>query len=58
MITPAKTCTGCGEIKPLPCFLPNHRAPDGRLNRCTDCVKAAAEAARRPSKTLTTEQRP
>lgn len=34
-----KTCTRCGETKPLTEFHRNRSAPDGRQSRCKVCVR-------------------
>lgn len=43
-----KTCTKCGEAKPLDGFSPNAGCADGLAPRCKAC-RAAKEAARRGS---------
>lgn len=57
---PAKACIACREQKPLTAFLRNGNAPDGRMARCRDCVKAEAQRARdRHSPTISSpEARP
>jgi ribosomal protein S27AE len=35
-----KTCRNCGETKPLDAFYKHPRMLDGRLNNCSDCVRA------------------
>jgi hypothetical protein len=37
---PTKVCKLCGVAKPLAAFFRNCKAPDGRLTRCADCIKA------------------
>ena len=39
-----KTCTKCGEIKPVDEFWANPRSPDGRRARCKTCLKAVNAA--------------
>lgn len=44
-----KTCTKCGEVKPLDEFHRNKASRDGRVTRCKSCVKAyQAEWRERP----------
>lgn len=44
-----KTCTKCGEEKPLDEYYKNKKCRGGRLTRCKDCVKAQrAEYNARP----------
>jgi recombinational DNA repair protein (RecF pathway) len=38
-----KTCSECGSPRPLALFLPTR---NGRLSRCLDCLKKAAQAHR------------
>lgn len=39
-----KTCSKCGETKPLDAFYRRKRAKDGRNGECAACVKAAVRA--------------
>jgi len=40
-----KSCTKCGETKPLEEFIADKRTPDGRRNSCRECGRTAAKAA-------------
>jgi hypothetical protein len=37
-----KACTKCAEVKPLSGFHRNRRSPDGRQNRCKECMRSEA----------------
>ena len=39
-----KTCTKCGEEKPLDQFYRHKRRPDGRDSKCATCTRAATAA--------------
>lgn len=41
-----KTCTACGESKPLEKFYGDSSKPDGRRPSCRECAKAAARLYR------------
>ncbi len=41
---PMKTCSKCGEAKPLDDYSRNSHAPDGREWRCKVCVRASSRA--------------
>ena len=41
-----KTCTKCGEAKPLEEFYADKRATDGRISRCKPCHNEANRASR------------
>lgn len=43
-LTPAKRCTKCGAVKPLPAFPTHRRKRDGRDSQCRSC-KASQDAA-------------
>ena len=44
-----KTCTGCGETKPLDEYYKNKKSRGGRLTQCKACVKVKkAEYQARP----------
>ncbi len=45
--TPTKTCTACGETKPLDEFHVNNAAKDGHLARCKPCQNAAGRDVHR-----------
>lgn len=42
----ARQCIECLEHKPVKLFLPSSREPSGRISRCLDCIKSAAERDR------------
>ena len=39
-----KTCSNCGETKPLKAFYCHPKTKDGRQSQCKECMKAAASA--------------
>lgn len=41
-----KTCSECRRDRPLARFVSCKHAPDGRLDRCLDCICAAAQRGR------------
>jgi len=41
-----KTCSECRRDRPLARFATCKYAPDGRLNRCLDCICATAQRGR------------
>lgn len=41
-----KTCTKCGESKPLAAFYAFHRNADGKCSQCKACMKAGRKAPR------------
>jgi hypothetical protein len=41
-----KTCSECRRDRPLARFATCKHAPDGRLNRCLDCICATAQRHR------------
>lgn len=38
-IVPQKTCTTCGQTKPISDFHRTKRSPDGHIGRCKDCLR-------------------
>lgn len=43
---PTKTCTTCGETKPLDDFHRHAKSPQGRRSSCKNCVRAYDRARR------------
>lgn len=41
---PTKTCTACGETKPLTDFHRHAKSPQGRRSSCKECVRAQERA--------------
>lgn len=41
---PTKTCTTCGETKPLTDFHRHAKSPQGRRSSCKECVRAQERA--------------
>lgn len=46
VICSAKTCSKCGQSKPLAAFHKNPRSVDGRKSACADCLNARTKAWR------------
>lgn len=46
MIEAKRTCEVCGKKKPESKFLPSQHSPTGRLPKCIDCIRKAAEGHR------------
>lgn len=55
-----KTCSCCGERKPLEAFTPDTRRADGRYSRCRECFNAAARerAAAQPRRVPSERTKP
>ena len=45
--TPEKTCSRCGEVRPLNAFNRYRKSQDGRQNYCRDCQRAYRQAPER-----------
>ncbi|ODR06427.1 hypothetical protein BHQ21_11600 [Mycobacterium sherrisii] len=52
---PMKTCTKCGETKPLDAFHRDQRKPDGRQAQCKNCRNAGTAAYQRAYRTANAE---
>ncbi|MGP4916810.1 HNH endonuclease [Brachybacterium tyrofermentans] len=52
-----KTCTKCGEEKPLTDYSPDRRRADGRVARCKSCAWTAKKAFRAANRPLVLQQK-
>jgi hypothetical protein len=59
MDTETKTCSKCGEVKPVDDFYKDKRRKDGLSSNCKDCCKASSTRWRKlnPSKVKAIKQR-